>query len=170
MVDFRTSPCSGPAPPKNVLGPVPGVDVMAKRPRGWVKCEDRLPYYRKSEIAPAACHLPRLHDHDSTTRESRVARTSAGAGAPGVQSPLAFLCLRRSADFFLALWAAAVPSPKLMRLDSKPSGAAKQTPSPAGALIKSLDLVSLGYHPPTAMTSEKKPHSHDQTECLALNP
>jgi hypothetical protein len=29
----------------DVLGPVPGVGVMAKRSQGWVKCEDRLPYY-----------------------------------------------------------------------------------------------------------------------------
>jgi hypothetical protein len=54
-------------------GPSRGLtSLMAKRSQaGWrVKCEDRLPYYiQKSEIAPAACHLPRLHDHDSTTRE-----------------------------------------------------------------------------------------------------
>jgi hypothetical protein len=32
------------------LGPaVPGVDVMAKRSQGWVKCEDRLPYYRNQK-------------------------------------------------------------------------------------------------------------------------
>jgi hypothetical protein len=31
-----------------VLGPVPGVGVMAKRPQGWVKCEDHLPYYTDS--------------------------------------------------------------------------------------------------------------------------
>jgi hypothetical protein len=36
-----------------VLGPVPGVDVMAKRSQGWVKCEDRLPYYKGS-----SCSLP----------------------------------------------------------------------------------------------------------------
>jgi hypothetical protein len=68
----------------NVLGPVPGVDVMAKRSQGWVKCEDRLPYY--TEIAPArSLPLPRLHaDHNSTTRED----LAAGAGAPGVKGPL----------------------------------------------------------------------------------
>ena len=43
----------------NVLGPVPGVDVMAKRSQGWVKCEDRLPYYRDSSCS---LPLPRLHD------------------------------------------------------------------------------------------------------------
>jgi hypothetical protein len=43
----------------NVLGPVPGVDVMAKRSQGWVKCEDRLPYYRGSSCS---LPLPRLHD------------------------------------------------------------------------------------------------------------
>jgi hypothetical protein len=40
------------------LGPVPEVGVMAKGPQGWVKCEDRLPYYRGS-----SCGLPRLHGH-----------------------------------------------------------------------------------------------------------
>jgi hypothetical protein len=30
-----------------VLGPAPGVGVMAKGPQGWVKCEDRLPYYKR---------------------------------------------------------------------------------------------------------------------------
>jgi hypothetical protein len=57
----------------NVLGPVPGVDVMAKRSQGWVKCkmcEDRLPYYRGS-----SCSLPLLrpHDHNPTTREDLAA-------------------------------------------------------------------------------------------------
>jgi hypothetical protein len=64
----------------NVLGPVLGVDVMAKRSQGWVKCEDRLPYYRGSSCS---LPLPRLHDHNSTTRED----LAAGAGAPGVQGP-----------------------------------------------------------------------------------
>jgi hypothetical protein len=40
---------------KNVLGPAPGVDVMAKRPQGRVQCEDRLPYYKGS-----SCSLPLL--------------------------------------------------------------------------------------------------------------
>jgi hypothetical protein len=44
---------------RHVLGPVPGVDVMAKRSQGWVKCEDRLPYYRDSSCS---LPLPRLHD------------------------------------------------------------------------------------------------------------
>jgi hypothetical protein len=39
--------------PLHVLGPVPGVDVMAKGPQGWVKCEDRLPYYKDN-----SCSLP----------------------------------------------------------------------------------------------------------------
>jgi hypothetical protein len=30
-------------------GPVPGVDAMAKRSQGWVKCEDHLPYYRNQK-------------------------------------------------------------------------------------------------------------------------
>ena len=66
---------------RHVLGPVPGVDVMAKRPQGWVKCEDRLPYYRGSSCS---LPLPRLHDHNCTTRED----LAAGAGAPGAQGPL----------------------------------------------------------------------------------
>jgi hypothetical protein len=32
-----------------------------------------------AKIAPAACHLPRLHDHDSTTRED----LGGGGGARG---------------------------------------------------------------------------------------
>ena len=63
----------------NVLGPVPGVDVMAKRPQGWVKCEDRLPYYRGNSCS---LPLPRLHDHNSTTREDLAAR-GGGGGARG---------------------------------------------------------------------------------------
>jgi hypothetical protein len=69
----------------SVLGPVPGVDVMARRSRGWVKCEDRLPYYRGSScslpLALATTPTPQLQLHDS-----RVARTSrrGGAWAPGV--------------------------------------------------------------------------------------
>jgi hypothetical protein len=43
----------------DVLGPVPGVDVVAKRSQGWVKCEERLPYYRDSSCS---LPLPRLHD------------------------------------------------------------------------------------------------------------
>jgi hypothetical protein len=62
----------------NVLGPVPGVDVMAKRSQGWVKCEDRLPYYRDSSCS---LPLPRPHDHNSTT--PRPARTSRRGGARG---------------------------------------------------------------------------------------
>jgi hypothetical protein len=48
---------------------------MAKRSQGWVKCEGRL---FTTKTAPAACHLPRLHDHDSTTRED----LSGGARGP----------------------------------------------------------------------------------------
>jgi hypothetical protein len=47
----------------NVLGPVPGVDVMAKGSQGWVQCENRHPYYKDN-----SCSLPRLHGHDSATR------------------------------------------------------------------------------------------------------
>jgi hypothetical protein len=65
----------------NVLGPVPGVDVMAKRPQGWVKCEDRLPYCRDSSCS---LPLPRLHDHNSTTREDEdLAARGGGGGARG---------------------------------------------------------------------------------------
>ena len=67
---------------RNVLGPVPGVDVMAKRSQGWVKCEDRLPYYRDSPCS-LPLPLPRPHDHNPSTRED----LAAGAGAPGVQGP-----------------------------------------------------------------------------------
>jgi hypothetical protein len=63
-------PCYGLDLNRNVLGPVPGVDVMAKRSQGWVKCEDRLPYYRGSSCS---LPLPRLHDHNSTTREDLAA-------------------------------------------------------------------------------------------------
>jgi hypothetical protein len=69
----------GGPPMQNVLGPVPGVGVMAKGPQGWVRCEDRLPYYKGN-----SCRLPRPRGHDPTT--PRLARTSAGA--PGVQCPL----------------------------------------------------------------------------------
>jgi hypothetical protein len=61
-----------------VVGPVPGVGVMAKRSQGWVKCEDRLPYYRDSSCS---LPLPRLHDHNSTTRED----LAAGAGRGGAR-------------------------------------------------------------------------------------
>jgi hypothetical protein len=57
----------------NVLGPVPGVGVMAKGPQGWVKCEDRFP---TTKITPAACR-------GSTTTALRLARTSLGGGRPG---------------------------------------------------------------------------------------
>jgi hypothetical protein len=60
-----------------VLGPVPGVDVMAKRSQGWVKCEDRLPYYKYS-----SCSLPLATTPRPRLRDSRLAGTSAGA--PGV--------------------------------------------------------------------------------------
>jgi hypothetical protein len=55
-----------------VLGPVPGVGIMAKGPQGWVQCEDRLPYYK---VALAACHDP----HDPATRED----LGGGARGPG---------------------------------------------------------------------------------------
>jgi hypothetical protein len=58
----------------NVLGPVPGVGVVAKGPQEWVKCEDRLPYYKDK-----SCSFPRLHDHDSTTRED----LGGGTRGPG---------------------------------------------------------------------------------------
>jgi hypothetical protein len=45
---------------------------MAKRSQGWVKCEDRLPYYRDSSCS---LPLPRLHDHNSTTREPYLRKT-----------------------------------------------------------------------------------------------
>jgi hypothetical protein len=63
----------------NVLGTVPGVDVMAKGAQGWVQCEDHLPYYKYN-----SCSLPRPHDRDYP--RPRLARTSAGT--PEVQGPL----------------------------------------------------------------------------------
>jgi hypothetical protein len=65
--------------PNYVLGPVPGVDVMTKRSQGWVKCEDRLPYYRDISCS---LPLPRLHDHNSTLHDSRGPR-GEGGGARG---------------------------------------------------------------------------------------
>jgi hypothetical protein len=60
----------------NVLGPVPGVDVMAKGPQGWVQCEDHLPYYKDSSCSfPRPRPRPRLHD-------SRGPR-GGGARGPG---------------------------------------------------------------------------------------
>jgi hypothetical protein len=41
--------------PSHVLGPVPGIDVMAMGPQGWVQCEDRLPCYKDN-----SCVLPLL--------------------------------------------------------------------------------------------------------------
>jgi hypothetical protein len=63
----------------DVLGPVPGVDVMAKRSQGWVECEDRLPYYKYSSCSLP--NLPRLHDQhaDSAIRED----LGGGGGARG---------------------------------------------------------------------------------------
>jgi hypothetical protein len=63
----------------NVLGPVPGVDVMAKRSQGWVKCEDRLPYYKDSSCSLP--NLPRLHDPRPRFHDSRGPRR--GRGRPG---------------------------------------------------------------------------------------
>jgi hypothetical protein len=34
----------------NFRGGVPGVDVMAKGPQGWVQCEGHLPYYPGTKI------------------------------------------------------------------------------------------------------------------------
>jgi hypothetical protein len=61
----------------NVLGPVPGVDVMAKRSqKWWVKCEDRrLPYYRDS-----SCSLPLATTHSTTTTPRLATREDLGGG------------------------------------------------------------------------------------------
>jgi hypothetical protein len=67
------------SPHVHVLGPVPGVDVMAKRSQGWVKCEDRLPYYRDSSCSlPPLATTPRPQLHDS-----RGPRGGGGGGAGG---------------------------------------------------------------------------------------
>jgi hypothetical protein len=55
---------------ENVLGPVPGVDVMAKRPQGWVRCEDHLLYHNFIYLL------------DSTTPR-RGTREDLGGGARG---------------------------------------------------------------------------------------
>jgi hypothetical protein len=70
----------------NVLGPVLGVDVMhmAKRSQGWAKCEDRRAFPTAYRDSSCSLPLPRLHDHNSTTRED----LAAGVGAPGVKGPL----------------------------------------------------------------------------------
>jgi hypothetical protein len=73
---------SSPTPAVDVLGPVPGVDVMAnmaKRSQGWVKCEDRLPYYRDSSCS---CSLPLAPAIDCSAPSS---------GTPGAP-PSAALC------------------------------------------------------------------------------
>jgi hypothetical protein len=76
-----------------VLGPVPGVDVMAKRSQGRVKCEDRLPYYSDSScsLSLVTCH-GRLRDHDSTTRED------LGGGARGHNAANEYLGLIERAE------------------------------------------------------------------------
>jgi hypothetical protein len=64
-----------------VLGPVPGVDVMAKRSQGWVKCEDRLPYYRDSSCSLSLATTPRPRLRDS--REPRRGRLGSRARSSG---------------------------------------------------------------------------------------
>jgi hypothetical protein len=63
----------------NVLGPVPGVDVMTKRSQGWVKCEDRLPYYTDSSCGLPLATTPRPRRHDP--REPRRGRGRPGSRA-----------------------------------------------------------------------------------------
>jgi hypothetical protein len=81
----ENSTCTWNSPHKwpNALGPpAPGVGVVAKGPRGWVKCEDRLPYYKDN-----TCSLPRPHDHDPTTHEADLgggARRGPGPARVGL--------------------------------------------------------------------------------------
>jgi hypothetical protein len=74
--------------PKHVLGPVPGVDVMAKRSQGWVKCEDRLPYYKGSSYSLSLLvTTPRLRLHDSRgPRRGRPGPSARSSGALGAST------------------------------------------------------------------------------------
>jgi hypothetical protein len=62
------------------MGAVPGVDVVAKRSQGWVKC------VRTAFPTPKIWLLQLATCHDSATTTPRPAKTSVGA--PGVQGPL----------------------------------------------------------------------------------
>jgi hypothetical protein len=65
-----------------VLGPVLGVGVVAKRPQGWVKCEDRLPYYKGSSCSLPLATIPRPRLRDS--RGPRRGRPGSRARSSGV--------------------------------------------------------------------------------------
>jgi hypothetical protein len=73
---------------KHVLGPVPGVGVMAKGPQGWVQCEDHLPYYKDNScgLPLATTPRPRLHDSRGPRRGRPGSRTrSSGALGASMQ-------------------------------------------------------------------------------------
>jgi hypothetical protein len=55
-----------------VLGPVLGVDVVAKRSQGGVKCEDRLSHGKDRSCSFPLATTPRPRLHDSSENENRL--------------------------------------------------------------------------------------------------
>jgi hypothetical protein len=58
----------------HVLGPVPGVGVVTKRPQGWVQCEDHLLYYN------FIYWTPRLHGALPKTHRLRAKHIESLSG------------------------------------------------------------------------------------------
>jgi hypothetical protein len=58
---------------------------MAKRSQGWVKCEDRLPYYRDSSCSLSLATTPRLRLHADSRgpRRGRLGSRARPSGALG---------------------------------------------------------------------------------------
>jgi hypothetical protein len=57
---------------------------MAKRSRGWVKCEDRLPYYKDSSCSLPLATIPRPRLHDPRgPRRGRPGSRARSSGALG---------------------------------------------------------------------------------------
>jgi hypothetical protein len=57
---------------------------MAKRSQGWVKCEDRLPYYKDNSCSLSLATTPRLRLHDSRgPRRGRPGSRARSSGALG---------------------------------------------------------------------------------------
>ena len=81
---------------------VPGVDVMAKRSQGWVRCEDRLPYYRDSSCSLSLATTPRLRLHDSRgPRRGRPGSRARSSGALGASMQREGPLFRTASFFFL---------------------------------------------------------------------
>jgi hypothetical protein len=59
---------------------------MAKRSQGWVKCEDRLPYFPTTKKAPTACHLPLATTPRPQHPDSRGPRRGPGRPGPRARS------------------------------------------------------------------------------------